>query len=490
MKYDLSLLAANSRFIKSKKKKIALYYRDEFVRDRDRILYSKEFRRLSGKTQVFISSYGDCTRNRLTHTLEVAQIAMTIAKGLNINEVLADAISLGHDVGHTPFGHAGERTLNYIMNGCIDCYEYNKYLNDDERGFKHNLQSVRVVSQLEEGYGDENTKGLNLSNYTLWGMMNHTKLTYKPCDYCNNGFCSYKNVKKECNEISTNFYEASFKENKILIDDRKDWTLEGIIVSVADEIAQRHHDIEDGIFAGLIDGSELCDVLCSNGFISEAKKEELKKKIRSNSQIEIIQSISETIIDFYIKEYINHLGKTLNPIINKYKKENKIKDRIINKSQYEGIRNYIYDYIQNNGNGKKIVENLSFNKKTKNKDELLKEFIKYRVHKSELTQNMDGKATFIIVKLVKAYLTNPQQLPDKTIISIVKEYDKKFKKSDRYIVQIGKARDSLSKLLKENTKSFRKCLLRKVVDYIAGMTDEYAIIQYEKLYGSYTPKGK
>ena len=121
--------------------------RSKFERDRDRIMYSKSFRRLEGKTQVFVSGYDDHVRNRLTHTLEVSQIARTIAKALNLNEYLAEAIALGHDLGHTPFGHIGERTLNYIMSNCDRIGEIK--VNDLNKGFKHNYQGVRVVRELE-----------------------------------------------------------------------------------------------------------------------------------------------------------------------------------------------------------------------------------------------------------------------------------------------------------------------------------------------------
>lgn len=123
-------------------------FRSDFQRDRDRILYSREFRRLSGKTQVFITGADDHMRTRLTHTLEVAQIAETIAMRLGLDTMLTVAIAYGHDVGHTPFGHIGERTLNHIMNGCFKYYGYNEkgVLKEDNKGFKHNLQGVRVTS--------------------------------------------------------------------------------------------------------------------------------------------------------------------------------------------------------------------------------------------------------------------------------------------------------------------------------------------------------
>ena len=140
--------------------------RTKFDRDRDRILFSKEYRRLQGKTQVFITGFDDHIRNRLTHTIEVAQISQTISKYFGFNDTLAEAISLGHDVGHTPFGHVGERVLNFLTNNCDKFKDFliNK---PHSKGFKHNWQGLKVVSTLEKI--NPNYKGLNLTDYTLWG---------------------------------------------------------------------------------------------------------------------------------------------------------------------------------------------------------------------------------------------------------------------------------------------------------------------------------
>ena len=167
--------------------------RTEFQRDRDRIIYSKAFRRLKHKTQVFISPEGDHYRTRLTHTLEVSQIARTIARSLRLNEDLTEAIALGHDLGHTPFGHAGERVLQEVC----------------PLGFSHNEQSVRVVEVLEK-----NRRGLNLTQEVLDGILNHTG-------------------------------------------DGEAETLEGRIIKFADRIAYINHDIEDAIRGGVLSGGDL-----------------------------------------------------------------------------------------------------------------------------------------------------------------------------------------------------------------------------------------
>lgn len=161
-------------------------YRTEFMRDRDRIMYCGSFRRLSGKTQIYLAGKNDNQRNRLTHTLEVAQIARTVALALGLDCDLTEAIALGHDMGHTPFGHAGEQMLHEIMvpgstvNIKTSPMNDPSLLSSDQRdikqfGFKHNIQSLRVAATIEQGYGKN---GLNLTNYTLWGILHHSSLVY------------------------------------------------------------------------------------------------------------------------------------------------------------------------------------------------------------------------------------------------------------------------------------------------------------------------
>ena len=165
-------------------------YRTNFQRDRDRILYSRSFRRLSGKTQVFIPLSHDHVRNRLTHTLEVSQIARITARNLQLNETLSEAMALGHDLGHTPFGHVGERALNLIMNNCGNFSEAQNYLDLNDKGFKHNHQSVRACCDLEKIY--PRIHGMNLTNFTLWGIRNHSGIKWKKCDFFRDNHCYLK----------------------------------------------------------------------------------------------------------------------------------------------------------------------------------------------------------------------------------------------------------------------------------------------------------
>src|SRR5579859_2120267 len=188
-------------------------YRTEYDRDRDRIIHSTAFRRLMYKTQVFVYDEGDLYRTRLTHSLEVAQIARSVARALALNEPLTEAIALAHDLGHTPFGHAGQEALNAAMSAY--------------GGFEHNLQSLRVVDFLEEKYAE--FPGLNLTFETREGILKH---------------CSLKNA-RTLGDLGQRFIERSQP------------SLEAQLVDVADAIAYNNHDVDDGLRSGLLSVEEL-----------------------------------------------------------------------------------------------------------------------------------------------------------------------------------------------------------------------------------------
>ncbi|WP_432258497.1 deoxyguanosinetriphosphate triphosphohydrolase [Cupriavidus sp. TMH.W2] len=190
--------------------------RSEFQRDRDRVIHSTAFRRLEYKTQVFVNHEGDLFRTRLTHSLEVAQIARSIARNLRLNEDLVEAISLAHDLGHTPFGHAGQDALNNCMK--------------NHGGFEHNLQSLLVVDELEERYGGFN--GLNLTFETREGILKH---------------CSRVNA-SALGELGRRFLEGTQP------------SLEAQLANLADEIAYNNHDIDDGLRSGLLTLEQLDEV--------------------------------------------------------------------------------------------------------------------------------------------------------------------------------------------------------------------------------------
>jgi dGTPase len=197
--------------------------RTEFARDRDRIVHSTAFRRLVYKTQVFLNHEGDLFRTRMTHSLEVAQLGRSIARTLKLNEDLVEAIALAHDLGHTPFGHAGQDALNACMAG--------------HGGFEHNLQSLRVVDDLEERYPQYN--GLNLSFETREGILKH---------------CSRANAKR-LEDLEPNGVAERFLENSKL----RSPSLEAQLCNLADNIAYNAHDIDDGVRSGLLSLDQLSD---------------------------------------------------------------------------------------------------------------------------------------------------------------------------------------------------------------------------------------
>ena len=246
-------------------------FRTPFQRDRDRIIHSASFRRLKHKTQVFVNTEGDHYRTRITHSIEVAQIARTISKYLGLNDDLAETLSLSHDMGHTPFGHAGEEALNECM--------------DDKGGFDHNLQTLRIVMFLENKYVKFN--GLNLTIETLDGLLKH------------NG--PLNDTKKLQNIIG-----IKNLKNKIKLD--KNSSLEAQIAAISDDIAYNNHDIQDGIKAKLFSLNELIDI----DFFREIYKSYKKNIKKNNKEIILYQIIRDSInlmVQDVIKKTISNINK-------------------------------------------------------------------------------------------------------------------------------------------------------------------------------------
>jgi dGTPase len=212
--------------------------RDDFQRDRDRIIHSTAFRRLVYKTQVFLNHEGDLYRTRLTHSLEVAQLARSIARALGLNEDLCEAIALAHDLGHTPFGHAGQDALDESV----------RSVDPDFGGFEHNFQSLRVVDILEERYPDHD--GLNLTFETREGILKH---------------CSRRNA------LALEAREPGGVGRRFL--DRTQPSLEALVCNLADEIAYNAHDIDDGVRSGLLVYEQLLDLSFWRRFHDEALSE-------------------------------------------------------------------------------------------------------------------------------------------------------------------------------------------------------------------------
>jgi dGTPase len=203
--------------------------RSEFQRDRDRVIHSTAFRRLEYKTQVFVNHEGDLFRTRLTHSIEVGQISRTIARALRVNDDLAEAVALAHDLGHTPFGHAGQDALNECMR--------------DHGGFEHNLQSLRIIDTLEERYGAFD--GLNLTYETREGILKH---------------CSLKNA-RQLGDLGLRFIK------------KRRPSIEAQICNLADEIAYNNHDVDDGLRSGLLSLEQMRDVELFGRHAVDAKRE-------------------------------------------------------------------------------------------------------------------------------------------------------------------------------------------------------------------------
>ena len=307
-------------------------YRSPFQRDRDRIIHSASFRRLKHKTQVFVNTEGDHYRTRITHSIEVAQIARSIAKYLNLNEDLAETLSLAHDLGHTPFGHAGEDSLNECM--------------EAHGGFDHNLQTIRIVMFLENKY--LKFSGLNLSIETLEGLLKH------------NGPVDDLDLVEDLIGL-TNF--------KSMINFSTYPSLEAQISSISDDIAYNNHDIQDGINANLFKLEELIEI----NFFRDIYKKYKNKINKQNYKIATYQIIRDSI-DLMIKDLINNTKKNLN--YNKIKSVKDIKktsflmvdfsDNI--KNSEDEIRYFLKTKMYNNKNvleknnkGKSIIKKL-FNK--------------------------------------------------------------------------------------------------------------------------------
>jgi len=244
-------------------------YRSPFQRDRDRIIHSASFRRLKHKTQVFVNTEGDHYRTRLTHSMEVSQIARSIARYLNLNEDLAESLSLAHDLGHTPFGHAGEDSLNECM--------------ANYGGFDHNLQTLRIIMFLENKY--LKFTGLNLSIETLEGLLKHNG-PVDDLDLVDNLI----DIRKFKNMINFNTFPF----------------IEAQISAISDDIAYNNHDIQDGINANLFKLEELVEI----SFFKDIYKKYRNKINKQNYKIATYQIIRDSI-DLMIKDLINNTKKNL-----------------------------------------------------------------------------------------------------------------------------------------------------------------------------------
>ncbi|CAO6131351.1 Dgt dGTP triphosphohydrolase [Candidatus Pelagibacterales bacterium] len=347
-------------------------YRSFYQRDRDRIIHSTSFRRLKYKTQVFVYDEGDHYRTRMTHTLEVSQISRSISRYLKLNEDLSEAISLAHDLGHPPFGHAGEEILNY----CIR----------DHGGFNHNIHSIRLVTELEKAY--QNFDGLNLSINTIDGIVKHNGPNYLVKENLD--------LLPNLNKIKKiNFYDQS--------------SLESQISALSDDIAYNNHDIDDGIRAGLFSINDIKELPIIGEIIKKKNKQFKNEKLLRN---EIIRSI----INFMVTDLILHTKKKIK----------RLKIKTIEDVYKSG------DFL------------VSFSPKLIKANNQIREFLRLNMYENKSVKKMTNKAEIIIKNLYIYLIKN----------------NKKF-------------------ILPDLKKKWG--LQRSVSDFIAGMTDKFAIDLYNKI---------
>ncbi|OGT15963.1 MAG: deoxyguanosinetriphosphate triphosphohydrolase [Gallionellales bacterium RIFOXYB12_FULL_54_9] len=345
--------------------------RSEFQRDRDRIIHSGAFRRLEYKTQVFVNHEGDLFRTRLTHSIEVAQIARSIARRLNLNEDLAEAISLAHDLGHTPFGHAGQDALNE----CMKAYG----------GFEHNLQSVRVVDLLEERYATFD--GLNLCFETREGMLKHCR----------------REQAEQLGELGERFIKNQRP------------SLEGQIANLADEIAYNNHDVDDGLRSGLITLEQLETVPLVAEHLQEVRAAYPDLTGRRVVHEMVRRMINTLVTDLIAQSAVNIAAQNLQTL--------------------DDVRN--------------APALIAFSPELNAKQRVLKKFLMTHLYRHYRVMRMSAKAQRIIRDLFDVFMTDSRLLPTQ--------------------FQSAETQTDIERA-------------RVVADYIAGMTDRYAIREHKRIF--------
>jgi dGTPase len=352
-------------------------FRGEYQRDRDRIIHSNAFRRLVYKTQVFVNHEGDLYRTRLTHSMEVAQIARSIASALKLNETLTEAICLAHDLGHTPFGHAGQDALNACMR---------KF-----GGFEHNLQSLRVVDELEDRYADFH--GLNLTFECREGILKH---------------CSVRNA-KQLGELGERFIK------------RRQPSLEAQLSNLADEIAYNNHDVADGLRAGLISLDDLAGVE-----LFESQRRKVLAKYHALPERKVIHETIRRVINHVVSDLIRTTADNL-------------------------AKAAPTSVAEVRARSKPLV---AFSPDVAREQLKLKQFLNQRVYRHYKVLRMTSKARLVVTRLFATFIDDATLMPT--------EHQESAAVLERELGAHGRA--------------------RAVADYIAGMTDRYAILEHRRLF--------
>jgi len=347
--------------------------RDQFQRDRDRIIHSSAFRRLEYKTQVFVNHEGDLFRTRLTHSIEVAQIGRAIARNLQLHEDLVEGIALAHDLGHTPFGHAGQDALNECMR--------------EFGGFEHNLQSLRVVDLLEQRYAEFD--GLNLTFELREGILKH---------------CSLSNAKL-LGDVGERFIN------------KQQPSLEAQLTNLADEIAYNNHDVDDGLRSGLITLEQLEQVTLFATNLNKVRSQYPDLSGRRLIHETVRRMINALVVDLCEQSRAN-IAKASPANIDDVRQSSML---------------------------------ISFSPEMREQQTELKRFLRANLYQHYRVNRMTAKAQRIVRELFAAFLADIRLMPDEFQARALQEAS-----------QMDKA--------------------RAVADYIAGMTDRYAIREYQRLF--------
>ena len=352
-------------------------YRSEFQRDRDRIIHSNAFRRLAYKTQVFVNHEGDLFRTRVTHSIEVAQIGRSIARALALNETLTEAIALAHDLGHTPFGHAGQDALNECMR--------------DYGGFEHNLQSLRTVDELEDRYAL--FPGLNLTFESREGILKHCALSKA----------------RELRELGERFLQ------------RRQPGLEAQLANLADEIAYNNHDVDDGIRAGLITLEEVAQL--------PLVKRQFDEVLRLYPDLQGRRRVHETVRRMVNEVVIDVIESSLERI------------RQASPRDIDAVRSL----------GEPLM---GMSEAMRARHLELKQFLREQVYRHQRVLRMTTKAKRVLSSLFSAFMEEIKLMPAE----------------HRDMALRAEQRDGIAGRA------------RIVADYVAGMTDRYAILEYRRLF--------
>jgi dGTPase len=354
-------------------------YRSEYQRDRDRIVHSAAFRRLEYKTQVFVNHEGDLFRTRLTHSIEVAQIGRSVARSLRLNEDLTEAIALAHDLGHTPFGHTGQDALNACMK--------------DYGGFEHNLQSLRVVDELEERYAE--FPGLNLTFEAREGILKH---------------CSTK-MAHELGDVAARFIEKTQPG------------AEAQLVNLADEIAYNNHDVDDGLRYGLIELDQLREIQLFAEQYDEV--EELYPDLVPRRRI---HEIIRRMINRMVVDLVENSQRLL------------AESGVTSAESVRAAAQPVIGYSE--GLRSQALE--------------LKRFLRNSLYNHYRVRRMSRKSALIVKQLFETFIGDVRLLPP------------------QYQEKIGACKDAADEP--------EICRARIIADYIAGMTDRYAIAEHRRLF--------